>query len=334
MRDALGGRAADDLVVDVGEVHDPRHAQAAVAQVADQEVREQEGPEVADVGRAVDRRAAAVDPDVAGLERLEGAGLARERVLQADRHAAVRSVATARAEMERPAPSSPARLPVEALTLTAPGSMPRIAAIASRMASSRAPSLGRAPMTTMSIDEGESPTPASRARDLPEERRRWRCPSASAHRPGTGGPGRRGRRHPAGRRRRRAARRRRPSARRAGGRPGSRCRPGAGPGPGPNGWLSWPKPTRTAAGRERLLGAAQVVGQRHLDVRGFAGDRMDGDSTGLEQGGLVGELRGVVGREAPSRRRAAGRGARPAASGRRRASIGPPSRAPGRPPPA
>ena len=69
--DPLGGGAADDLVVDVGQVHDPRHAQAAVAQVADEEVGEQERPEVADVGRAVDRRPAAVDPDVAGLERLE-----------------------------------------------------------------------------------------------------------------------------------------------------------------------------------------------------------------------------------------------------------------------
>ena len=41
-RDAVGGRAADDLVVDVGEVHDPRHAQPAVAQVAHQQVGEQE----------------------------------------------------------------------------------------------------------------------------------------------------------------------------------------------------------------------------------------------------------------------------------------------------
>ena len=45
---------------------------------------------------------------------------------------------------------------------------------------------------------------------------------------------------------------------------------------------------------ERPLCAAQVVGQRHLDVRGFAGDRMDGDSTGLEQRGLIGELRGIL----------------------------------------
>ena len=72
--DALGGGAADDLVVDVGQVHDPGHAQPPVAQVADEEVGEQERPEVADVGRAVDRGAAAVDADVAGLERLERDG--------------------------------------------------------------------------------------------------------------------------------------------------------------------------------------------------------------------------------------------------------------------
>ena len=69
------------------------------------------------------------------------------------------------------------------------------------------------------------------------------------------------------------------------------------PVPGPNGCVSWPKPTRTPDGHERLFDPAQVVGQRHLEVRGFAGDRMDGDSTGLEQGGLVGELARAVRRE-------------------------------------
>ena len=77
---------ADDLVVDVGDVHDPGHAQAHVAQVADEQVGEQERPEVPDVGRAVDRRAAGVDPDVAGLERHERPGLAGERVVEADGH--------------------------------------------------------------------------------------------------------------------------------------------------------------------------------------------------------------------------------------------------------
>ena len=43
-------------------------------------------------------------------------------------------------------------------------------------------------------------------------------------------------------------------------------------------------------GRERLLDQAQVVGLRHLEVRGFARDRMDRDVTGLEQRRLVREL--------------------------------------------
>ena len=61
--DAGRGRAPDDLVVDVGDVHDPADRVAAPAQVADQEVGEQERAEVADVRRAVDRRTARVDAD-------------------------------------------------------------------------------------------------------------------------------------------------------------------------------------------------------------------------------------------------------------------------------
>ena len=91
-RDALGGRAADDLVVDVGQVHDPGHGQALVAQVAHQQVGEQERAEVADVGGSVDRRAAAVDADLAGLDRVERPDVARERVLEADGHAPPRTV--------------------------------------------------------------------------------------------------------------------------------------------------------------------------------------------------------------------------------------------------
>ena len=270
-------------------------AQAAVAQVADQEVREQERPEVADVGRAVDRRPAAVDPDVTGLQRLERADLARERVLEADRHAAVRSVATARAEIDRPAPSSPARLPVEALTLTAPGSMPRIAAIASRIASSRSPSLGRAPMTTMSMPEGESPTPATRADDLAQERvardapRRPRIRGEQAAQVAEAGGTQQGIgdgvQHDV--------------AVRVAGEPGGARDLDATQAQAHLGTerVAVVAEADTDGRRgERLFDAAQVVGQRHLEVRGFTGDRMNGDSTGLEQGGLVGELRRAVGR--------------------------------------
>ena len=79
-------RALDDPIVDVREVHDPGHAQPAIAQVSNEQVGEQEGPEVPDVGRSIDRRAAAVDAGVAGIDRLEGTGLPGQRVLEAQAH--------------------------------------------------------------------------------------------------------------------------------------------------------------------------------------------------------------------------------------------------------
>ena len=67
--------------------------------------------------------------------------------------------------------------------------------------------------------------------------------------------------------------------------------------PGPNGWLSCPKPTRTASGASACSTRTEIGRQRHLEVRGFTGDRMDRDHTGLEQGGLVRELARPVRRE-------------------------------------
>ena len=124
-RFARGGRAADDLVVDVGDVHHPGDPKPAVAQVADEQVGEQERPEVADVGRPVDRRPAAVDADVTRLEGDELALLPAQRVEQAEAHRTGTTTATARAATARPAPSSPRRFPVEALTFTAAGRIPR-----------------------------------------------------------------------------------------------------------------------------------------------------------------------------------------------------------------
>ena len=80
--DAGRGCAADDLVVDVGDVHDPRHRVAPPAQVADEEVGEQERPEVPDVGGPVDRRSARVDADAAVADRVERTGLAGKGVVQ------------------------------------------------------------------------------------------------------------------------------------------------------------------------------------------------------------------------------------------------------------
>ena len=91
---------ADDLVVDVGDVHDPGHLQAAPAQVADEQVGEQERAEVADVGRPVDRRAARVDAD-AVVAQAARAGGSRPTACRAGgpsrRHRS--SVATASAEI-------------------------------------------------------------------------------------------------------------------------------------------------------------------------------------------------------------------------------------------
>ena len=78
------GRPADDLVVDVGDVHDPGHLLAAPAEEAHQQVGEQERAEVADVGRPVDGRAARVDADPVVAQRDQRPRLARQRVVQAD----------------------------------------------------------------------------------------------------------------------------------------------------------------------------------------------------------------------------------------------------------
>ena len=45
----------------------------------------------------------------------------------------------------------------------------------------------------------------------------------------------------------------------------------------------------------------EIAGERHLEVAWIAGDDMDLDATGFEEGGLVGERVGAVGREAPIR---------------------------------
>ena len=108
-----------------------RHRVAAPAQVADEQVGEQERAEVADVGRPVDGRAARVDADPAGA-RAARTGASPRTACRAGgaSSGAPRRVAIASAEIDRPAPSAPSRLPVEALTLTAAASSPSRAAIA------------------------------------------------------------------------------------------------------------------------------------------------------------------------------------------------------------
>ena len=65
--DALGGGVGDDAVVDIGEVHDVGEAEAAEFEKAAEDVLEDEGAEVADVGVVVDGGAAGVHGDFAGF---------------------------------------------------------------------------------------------------------------------------------------------------------------------------------------------------------------------------------------------------------------------------
>ena len=65
----LLGRALDDLVVDVGEVHHLLDAPSPQAQHAPQQVLEEERAEVAEVRRVVDRGAARVEPHGAAVRR-------------------------------------------------------------------------------------------------------------------------------------------------------------------------------------------------------------------------------------------------------------------------
>ena len=69
--DAFFMRFLDRLVFDVGEVHPPLDPPALVFQIADQDVLEQEGPEIPDMGPLIDRRSAGEeghDPIANGLK--------------------------------------------------------------------------------------------------------------------------------------------------------------------------------------------------------------------------------------------------------------------------
>jgi len=84
--EALPGldRATDGLVVDVGDVADVPGGQAVEFQHAPQDVLNHEGAEVADVGRAIDGRAAAVESERAAVERAQGTDFAGPGIEKAD----------------------------------------------------------------------------------------------------------------------------------------------------------------------------------------------------------------------------------------------------------
>ena len=175
-----GSGAADDLVVDVGDVHDPRHRIAAPAQVPDQQVGEQERAEVADVGRSVDGRSAGVDPDVAVARAARTAGSRRSACRAAGRSSrGAPAIAIARALIERPAPSAPSRLPVDAFTLTALGSRPSSSAIASRIASRCAAEARPGRRRSSGPRRPAASRRPPRRRTTPSRSSRWRSPRAS-----------------------------------------------------------------------------------------------------------------------------------------------------------
>jgi hypothetical protein len=78
-----GTRGRVDLVVDVGDVDDQRHRISLVLEEALELLGNDVGTGVADVDAGVDRRAARVDADPAGVARLERRELARAGVVQA-----------------------------------------------------------------------------------------------------------------------------------------------------------------------------------------------------------------------------------------------------------
>ena len=80
--DVLGGGVGDDAVVDVGEIHHVSESVAAEFEEAAEDVLEDEGAVIADVGEIVDGGAAGVHGDFARFLGDEGLGLVGERVVE------------------------------------------------------------------------------------------------------------------------------------------------------------------------------------------------------------------------------------------------------------
>src|ERR1019366_1346029 len=94
-RAAARGRV--DLVVDVGHVDDQAARVAGVLEEALEQAEDDERARVADMDPCVHRRSADVDPDAAGVARLEFADTARAGVVEAKlSHRASRSPAPPR----------------------------------------------------------------------------------------------------------------------------------------------------------------------------------------------------------------------------------------------
>ena len=85
---ALAVGEGDDLVVDVCDVGDEVHLEAGPLHVATQYVEHERHSRMAEVRRPVDRWAAHVHADLAGLAEFERLHGARDRVVEAN-HAAI-----------------------------------------------------------------------------------------------------------------------------------------------------------------------------------------------------------------------------------------------------
>ena len=81
-RNPLGRRGLDDLVVDVGEVHDVKDVITAGLEPSPEEVDKQERPEVADVGVVIDRGATRIESGLRRRDRLERFDPASEGVIE------------------------------------------------------------------------------------------------------------------------------------------------------------------------------------------------------------------------------------------------------------
>src|SRR5205823_9098617 len=79
---ARGRGGLDGAIVDVGEVHDVNDVVARGAEIAAQQVLEQEGAEVADVRVVPDGRTARIEGDAGRRERCERLDAAAERVVE------------------------------------------------------------------------------------------------------------------------------------------------------------------------------------------------------------------------------------------------------------
>ena len=238
-------------------------------------------PEVADVGRAVDRRAARVDPDRSGAERHERPGLAGQRVVEADGHRAASTMATAQ-RRDRP-PGALGAVEVAGRRLDVDG-RPREAEQAGDRVAHRVESVAQARPRG---DDGHVDPPgrqpggreprrrprrASRALSMPERRRgagREQTAEVAERRPPR-----------AAHRRRRGGRRRRRSGRAAAARPAistppstQRRRPVRTDG------CRGRCPMRACPVRDRAAAAAREIGGHgDLEVGRVARDDMDRDA--------------------------------------------------------